>query len=53
MHLAHTWLAYLLLVLFTAHMRAVLWHTVALRDGLLRRMLVPHKPVSSEQVTAC
>ncbi|WP_084529859.1 cytochrome b [Nocardia crassostreae] len=39
LHLAHTWLAYLLLALFTAHMCAVLWHTVALRDGLLRRML--------------
>ncbi|MEC3952917.1 cytochrome b [Nocardia sp. CDC153] len=39
LHLAHTWLAYLLLALFTAHMCAVLWHAVALRDGLLRRML--------------
>ncbi|MVU80501.1 cytochrome b [Nocardia sp. ET3-3] len=40
LHLVHTWLAYLLLALFIAHMSAVLWHTVALRDGLLRRMLV-------------
>ncbi|WP_083914154.1 cytochrome b [Nocardia concava] len=39
LHLVHTWLAYALLALFTAHMCAVLWHAVVLRDGLLRRML--------------
>lgn len=39
LHFAHTWLAYALLALFTAHMCAVLWHAVVLRDGLLRRML--------------
>ncbi|UFT00255.1 cytochrome b [Nocardia huaxiensis] len=44
LHLAHTWLAYLLLALFTAHMCAVLWHATALRDGLLRRMLWPRRP---------
>ncbi|MFI9503537.1 cytochrome b [Nocardia sp. NPDC052566] len=43
LHLTHTWLAYLLLALFTAHMCAVLWHAVALRDGLLRRMLVSRR----------
>ncbi|MEU6580169.1 cytochrome b/b6 domain-containing protein [Nocardia sp. NPDC046763] len=36
----HSWLAYLLLALFTAHMSAVLWHAIGLRDGLLRRMLL-------------
>lgn len=35
---AHTVLAYLLFVTFTAHICAVLFHTVGLRDGLLRRM---------------
>ncbi len=44
LHLTHTWLAYLLLALFTAHMCAVLWHTLALHDGLLRRMLPPREP---------
>ncbi|HET7542429.1 MAG TPA: cytochrome b/b6 domain-containing protein [Polyangiaceae bacterium] len=36
---AHTALAYLLFFAFMAHLSAVLFHTLALRDGLLRRML--------------
>ncbi|BBZ30816.1 cytochrome b [Mycolicibacterium madagascariense] len=35
---AHTVLAYLLFATFTAHVCAVVFHTVGLRDGLLRRM---------------
>jgi cytochrome b561 len=35
---AHTVLAYLLFATFTAHICAVLFHTVGLRDGLLKRM---------------
>jgi cytochrome b561 len=35
---SHTVLAYLLFVTFMAHLSAVLFHTVVLRDGLLRRM---------------
>jgi cytochrome b561 len=35
---AHTVLAYLLFATFTAHICAVTFHTVGLRDGLLRRM---------------
>ena len=35
---AHTLLAYLLFFAFMAHLSAVLFHTLVLRDGLLRRM---------------
>lgn len=35
---AHTIFAYLLFVTFMAHLSAVLFHTLVLRDGLLRRM---------------
>jgi cytochrome b561 len=35
---AHTVLAYLLFATFTAHICAVAFHTVGLRDGLLKRM---------------
>lgn len=35
----HTLLAYLLFFSFMAHLSAVLFHTIVLRDGLLRRML--------------
>ncbi|WP_371454774.1 cytochrome b [Mycobacterium sp. GA-1841] len=35
---AHTVAAYLLFATFTAHICAVLFHTVGLRDGLIRRM---------------
>lgn len=34
----HTGLAYLLFVAFLAHLSAVLFHTLIVRDGLLRRM---------------
>ncbi|CAN5359178.1 cytochrome b [soil metagenome] len=37
---AHTVLAYLLFATFTAHICAVVFHTVGLRDGLLRRMTI-------------
>ncbi|MEU0498139.1 cytochrome b/b6 domain-containing protein [Mycobacterium sp. NPDC006124] len=37
---AHTVLAYLLFATFTAHVCAVVFHTVGLRDGLLRRMTI-------------
>lgn len=37
---AHTVLAYLLFFTFMAHLSAVLFHTLVLRDGLLRRMLL-------------
>jgi cytochrome b561 len=36
---AHTWLAYLLFLAFIAHFGAVLFHTLIVRDGLLRRMV--------------
>jgi cytochrome b561 len=36
---AHTLLAYLLFFTFMAHLSAVLFHTLVLRDGLLRRMV--------------
>jgi cytochrome b561 len=35
---SHTILAYLLFFTFMAHLSAVLFHTLVLRDGLLRRM---------------
>ena len=35
---AHTVAAYLLFATFTAHICAVLFHTVGLRDGILHRM---------------
>ena len=35
----HTILAYLLFLTFLAHLSAVLFHTVILRDGLLERMV--------------
>jgi cytochrome b561 len=40
---SHTVLAYLLFLTFLAHMSAVLFHTLILRDGLLERMLLWHK----------
>lgn len=45
----HTILAYLLFLAFLAHFGAVLFHTLILRDGILRRM-VPWtvRPVESE-----
>ena len=38
LHIAHVVLAALLFVTFTAHLCAVLFHTLVLRDGLLDRM---------------
>jgi cytochrome b561 len=40
---SHTVLAYLLFLAFLAHMGAVLFHTLVLRDGLLSRMLLWRK----------
>lgn len=37
---AHTVLAYLLFATFTAHICAVTFHTVGLRDGMLNRMTI-------------
>lgn len=36
---AHTILAYVLFVTFLAHLTAVVFHAIVLRDGLLRRMV--------------
>ncbi len=36
----HTILAYLLFVTFLAHLGAVLFHTLIVRDGLLKRMVI-------------
>ena len=41
---AHTVLAYLLFATFTAHICAVAFHTVGLRDGLLTRMTIRRSP---------
>jgi cytochrome b561 len=35
---AHTLLAYLFFVTFLAHVSAILFHTLIVRDGMLRRM---------------
>ncbi|MCV7422507.1 cytochrome b [Mycobacterium yunnanensis] len=40
LRIAHTVLAYLLFATFTAHICAVVFHTLGLRDGLLRRMTI-------------
>lgn len=39
----HTWFGYALLLVFTAHIVAVLVHRLVLRDGLLDRMLFERK----------
>src|SRR5262249_20727031 len=36
---AHTVLAYLLFLMFVAHFGAILYHTLVVRDGILKRML--------------
>jgi cytochrome b561 len=36
---AHTVLAYLFFLIFLAHLSAVLFHTLIVRDGLLKRMV--------------
>ena len=46
----HSIFAFLLFATFTAHMCAVLFHTLVLRDRLIDRMAVwPSKPASREQ----
>jgi cytochrome b561 len=48
----HSVFAFLLFATFTAHMCAVLFHTLVLRDRLINRMAVwPSKPPSQEQDT--
>jgi cytochrome b561 len=47
---AHSFVAFLLFLTFTAHVCAVLFHTLVLRDGLLDRMaLWPTKRAASQQ----
>jgi cytochrome b561 len=47
---AHTVFAFLLFLTFTAHVCAVLFHTLVLRDRLLDRMaLWPTKSASAQQ----
>jgi cytochrome b561 len=47
---SHTILAFLLFATFTAHMCAVLFHTLVLRDRLIDRMaLWPAKPVEAQR----
>jgi cytochrome b561 len=46
---AHTILAYSLILLFLAHLGAVLYHSLIVRDGMLKRMLPWH--IRSEQVS--
>ncbi len=46
----HSVFAYLLFATFTAHILAVLFHTLVLRDGLINRMAVwPTKPAAPQQ----
>ncbi len=46
----HSVFAYLLFAAFTAHILAVLFHTLVLRDGLINRMAVwPTKPAGPQQ----
>jgi cytochrome b561 len=53
LRLCHTILALLLFVTFTAHMCAVLFHTLVLRDGLLNRMaLWPTKRIDAQPNSA-
>jgi cytochrome b561 len=50
LRVCHTVFAYLLFLTFTAHLCAVLFHTLVLRDRLLDRMAVwPTKPASPQQ----
>jgi cytochrome b561 len=47
----HSVLAYALVATIAAHVSAVLWHTLALRDGMLSRMVFPAKRRASADVT--
>jgi cytochrome b561 len=50
LRVCHSVFAYLLFLAFTAHLCAVLFHTLVLRDRLLDRMaLWPAKPASPRQ----
>ena len=50
LRVCHSVFAYLLFLTFTAHVCAVLFHTLVLRDRLLDRMAVwPTKPASPQQ----
>jgi cytochrome b561 len=50
---AHTLLAYLLFLMFLAHFGAIMFHTLIVRDGLLKRMapwnIRPPETTSTEQ----
>jgi len=49
---AHNVFAFLLFATFTAHICAVLFHTLVLRDRLLDRMAVwPTKPAAAQEET--
>jgi cytochrome b561 len=49
----HTVLAYLLFLTFLAHLTAVLFHTLVIRDGLLNRMaLWPTRSTPKDEATA-
>ena len=41
---AHTILAYLFFLTFLGHFAAILFHTLVLRDGILKRMVPWHVP---------
>lgn len=49
LRIVHSVLAYLLFAAFTAHLCAVLFHTLVLRDGLLGRMGLWSKPQPSDR----
>src|SRR5437660_12217559 len=48
---AHTVLAYLFFLTFLAHFGAILYHTLIVRDGILKRM-VPWKVREQEAMSA-
>jgi cytochrome b561 len=47
----HSVIAYSLVALIAAHASAVLWHTVAIRDGMLSRMALRLRRHTAEKVT--
>jgi hypothetical protein len=50
---AHTILAYLFFLMFLAHFGAIMFHTLIVRDGMLKRMapwnIRPRETTSTEQ----
>lgn len=48
----HTVLAYVLLAVFTAHVCAIVFHALVLRDGLLDRMLFGRRRQGAEQASS-